>query len=225
MKKIIVTGAGGNLGKFTVDYFKSKGQQVTGIWSPGKRPAELLNEDFEVDLKNESATRFCIDQVIQKNNKVDVLLAIAGGFESGSLEECSLEEIKRMINLNFDTAWNVVQPVVQQMKKQSNGGRIILIGARPAFEPEQGRAMVAYALSKSLLNELAALVNASVANNKIICSVVVPGTIDTPANRAWAGEADTSSWVTLEELAKTFEFLIGADSSKLRNPVLRMYGD
>lgn len=224
-KHIVITGVSGNLGKAAASYFSSRGYSVTGIWSPGKRPVEKKEFDFEVDLTDETATAACIDQIIAKAGHIDALLSLAGGFEAGTIEETSLDAIRRMMKVNFETVWNTVRPVFSKMKSQSVPGRMVLVGARPAFEADRGKGAVAYALSKSALHELAALINASAAPQDIVCSVIVPGTIDTPQNRAWAGDMDISSWVTTEELVKGMEFLISAEAGKLREPILRFYGD
>jgi NAD(P)-dependent dehydrogenase (short-subunit alcohol dehydrogenase family) len=224
MKHIVITGIGGNLGKDVADYFLSAGHRVTGIWSPGKLPSEKKDSGFEADLRDETASAECISRIRSMYGPVDVLLALAGGFDAGTFEQTDLEKLKRMITLNFDTAWNVVRPVTAQMKKDGIPGRIVLTGARPAFEPDRAKSMVAYALSKSMLNELAAVINADAGSSGIVCSVIAPGTIDTPANRAWAGDSDTSSWVTPIEIARALDYLTGPDGNKLREPVLKLYG-
>lgn len=225
MATILVSGAGGNVGRAITAYFRKSGHHVVGIWSPGKRPAELTDLDVEVDLRDEKATAECIDQIILSKGKIDVLICLAGGFEAGTLGETSLSSIERMITINFNTAWNLCNPVVEQMKKYQTSGRIVLIGARPAFEPERGKFMVAYALSKSMVVELSKIINASVKPLNIVCAVIVPGTIDTPQNREYANGADTSGWVSLQELCESVGFLIGPASDKLKEPVLRLYGD
>jgi NAD(P)-dependent dehydrogenase (short-subunit alcohol dehydrogenase family) len=225
MKHIVITGIGGNLGKDLSAYFTTAGHRVTGIWSPGKLPADKKELGYEADLRDETDTADCIRRIRDTFGPIDVVIAVAGGFESGSLDETRLESIKKMIALNFDTAWNVVRPVLELMKKDSVRGRIVLISARAAFEPERAKGMVSYALSKSLLNDFAAIVNADSGSSGIVCSVIAPGTIDTPPNRAWAGDSDTSSWVTTVEIARSIEFLTGPDGDKLRAPVLKLYGD
>lgn len=225
MATIIVTGAGGNLGKAVTEHFRSLGHRVIGTWSPGKRPMELAHSDIEVDLRNEDQTADAINKVVLNHGRIDVLLALAGGFEAGTIEETSLEALKRMQALNFDTVWNVAKPVLTQMKKQTTPGRMVLIGARPAFESERAKNMVAYALSKAMITELSRIINASAKPHDVVCSLLVPGTIDTPQNRAFAGGADTSSWVTTDELCRSIEYLISTEAAKLREPILRLYGD
>ena len=56
-----------------------------------------------------------------------------------------------MYSLNFETAYFVARPVFLQMLKQSTGGRMVFIGARPALQPKDGKDMLAYGLSKSLI--------------------------------------------------------------------------
>jgi NAD(P)-dependent dehydrogenase (short-subunit alcohol dehydrogenase family) len=129
-----------------------------------------------------------------------------------------------MIALNFDTAYNCVHAVFPSMVKQG-GGRIVLVGARPALQAHAGKGMVAYALSKSLIFKLAELINADGKDKNVVCSVIVPSTIDTPANRKAMPDASFNDWVTPEQIANTVAFLVSDDGISLREPVLKLYGN
>jgi len=108
--------------------------------------------------------------------------------------------------------------------EQPEGGRIILIGARPALFANEGKNAVAYALSKSLVFKLAELLNAEGQSKKVITTVIVPGTIDTAANRNAMPEADFSQWVNPEAIAETMLFLCSENASAWREPIIKMFG-
>ena len=108
--------------------------------------------------------------------------------------------------------------------KQVSGGRIVLVGAKPALNANQGKDMIAYGLSKSLLFKLAEYLNAEGDANNVVTSVVIPGTIDTPQNRASMPDADFRNWVQPEVIAETMAFICSEDGMALRQPVFKVYG-
>jgi short-subunit dehydrogenase len=108
---------------------------------------------------------------------------------------------------------------------QNNYGRIVFIGSRPALKPADGRKMVSYALSKSLLFHLAEFINEDAKGKNITATVVVPSTLDTPANRKSMPNANPDNWVKTESLAEILEFVISEKGQPLREPVLKVYNN
>src|SRR5205085_8602015 len=86
-------------------------------------------------------------------------LLLVGGFAMGGIKDTSTADIKKQFSLNFETAFHIARPVYQQMTEQNNG-KIVFIGARPALKATDGKNMIAYALSKSLLFKFAEFINA-----------------------------------------------------------------
>jgi len=103
--------------------------------------------------------------------------------------------------------------VLRQMKLQQ-GGRIILVGSRPGRYPDAARTSVAYGFSKSLVFRLAEIVNLEGREKNIHAAVIVPSTIDTPANRKAMPKADFTKWNRPEDIAEKMEaILAGRDDS------------
>jgi NAD(P)-dependent dehydrogenase (short-subunit alcohol dehydrogenase family) len=111
------------------------------------------------------------------------------------------------------------------MIRQPTGGRIVLVGARPALQPRDGASNVAYGLSKSLVLRLAEILNAEGADHNVVTSVIIPSTIDTPDNRAAMPKADFTKWVRPEDIAATIAFILSQPAQMLREPVFKVYGD
>jgi NAD(P)-dependent dehydrogenase (short-subunit alcohol dehydrogenase family) len=227
-RNVIITGASGNLGKAAVLKFLTEGYRVIAITHPGKPldyPVTGEVIEIQVDLTHEQAVQEMIDKCVSKYEQLDAVLLLAGGFASGNITETDSDAIKEMMALNFETAYHVVRPVFAHMMKQETGGRILMIGARPALVPNDGKNMLAYALSKSLLFKLADFMNAEGSSHNVLTSVIVPSIIDTPTNREYNPTADFSAWVKPEEIAEVMAFLSSEKSRTLRDTVVKMYGN
>ncbi|CAN5170241.1 SDR family NAD(P)-dependent oxidoreductase [soil metagenome] len=227
-KTILITGAAGNLGKSVVGKFLKEGHRVVAIVSP-KATADLnLSGDLivlEGDLSQEKAAEDIIGKVIGDYTNIDALILLVGGYGPGSIVETDGAQLKKMYSLNFETAYFMARPAFIQMTKQKEGGRIVFIGARPALLAKDGKGSLAYALSKSLIFKLADFLNAEGASKNVLCSVVVPSTIDTPANRQAMPSADVSKWVTPEVIAEVISFATSDSSTNLRDSVYKVYGN
>jgi NAD(P)-dependent dehydrogenase (short-subunit alcohol dehydrogenase family) len=228
MKKLVfITGASGNLGKAAVEKFIAEGYKVVATVSPGKDLGfEVAGdvETVEADLTNEKNVEEVVQKTIDKHSSIDAALLLVGGFAAGGIKETDGASLKKMYALNFETAYYTSRPVFLQMLKQT-GGRIILVGARPALKAQDGKKFLAYALSKSLLFKLAEFLNAEGASKNVTTSVIVPSTIDTPINRQSMPSANFSDWVKPQEIAEVMAFITSANGSALRDSVFKIYGN
>lgn len=227
-KNILLTGASGNVGRFVVEKFIQEGHHVISIVAPGEKNVMGMqgNPDvYEADLTHEANTRELIKAITGKCGPLHGAIFLAGGYASGTLEETDEKLLKKMYAMNFETAFFPSQVILQHMLTQPRGGRMVFVGARPALNAAEGKNAVAYALSKSLLFTLANLINATGAAKNVLASVVVPSTIDTPANREAMPSADFTTWVSPGEIASIMSFLLSDAVTALRDPVFKMYGN
>lgn len=227
MKHIIITGATGNLGRATVDKLLGDGHHLILTAMPERTAVDFGSDSIEVhnlDLTDERAAQNFVDSVADKHGTIDAAILLVGGYAGGGIEETTGSQVRKMISLNFDTAFHVARPVFNRMVTQKDGGRILFIGARPALRPEDGHKNIAYGLSKSMLFKLAEMLNAAGGDRGVVSSVIVPSTIDTPANREAMPKADPGRWVKPEEIAETIAFLVSEKANSLREPVLKIYG-
>jgi NAD(P)-dependent dehydrogenase (short-subunit alcohol dehydrogenase family) len=226
MKNVIITGAAGNLGKATVDKFLKDGHRVIATVSPGKElgiKSDNLSV-FEVDLSNEANSARFVANVISEFKTIDAALMLVGVFSGGSILDSDGDALHKMFSLNFETAYYTTRAVFAQMMQQSTGGRIVFIGSRPSLFPDEGKKFLPYALSKSLLFKLAEFINAQGSENNVVASVIVPGVIDTPANRKSIG-GDRSKWVSPEEIANTMAFIVSDAARSMNEPVIKLFGN
>lgn len=228
MKTAIVTGASGNMGQAVVKKFLNEGYKVTGTIVPNDPvKIEIDSPYFEtavVNLMDEENTAEFVGSVIRKNGTIDAAILTVGGFAMGSLAETKTADIMKQYKLNFETAYNTARPVFGQMMKQ-NSGRIFIIGSRPGLDAKNGKGMIAYGLSKSLIFRLAELMNEEAKGKNIVTSVVVPSTIDTAQNRKSMPDADPSKWVKAEDIANIIYFYCTDEAAVLREPLIKLYNN
>jgi len=228
MKTVIITGANGNLGSAVTKEFLDKGYSVIAtVITEAMKNDFTPNEKLEVQVVNltsEEETNAFVQSVIQKYKTVDAAFLLVGGFAAGDIGSTKLEDVKKQVSLNFDTAFNVTKPLYNHML-QNNKGRIVFIGARPALSAAQGKGLVAYGLSKSLLFKLAEFLNEDAKGKNVTATVIVPSTLDTPLNRKSMPEVDPEIWVKPSALAEILEFVVNDKSSVLRETILKVYNN
>ena len=228
MKTVIITGGNGNLGTAVTKEFLNKNYRVVAtVSSENARSGFQVHPNLDimvVNLTNEKETHDFVQASIQKYGTIDSALLLVGGFAMGGLAETSGEDLRSQITLNFETAYNVTRPLFEHLTKNKRG-KIIFIGARPALNPVQGKGLIAYSLSKSLLFKLSEFLNEAAKGTNVTVSVVVPSTLDTPLNRKSMPEVNPENWVKPSEVAETLEFLISDTSNALRETVLKMYNN
>jgi len=227
-KTVIITGANGNLGSAVTKEFLDKGYKVVAtVITEAMKNDFAPRENLEVqvvNLTNEEETNSFVQTVIDKYKKIEAALLLVGGFAAGDIAATKLDDIKKQISLNFDTAYNITRPLYKHML-QNNTGKIVFIGARPALKAAQGKGLIAYALSKSLLFRLAEFLNADAKGKNITATVVTPSTLDTPLNRKSMPDVNPDIWVKPSALAEILEFVVSDKSSVLRETVLKVYNN
>ena len=228
MKTVIITGANGNLGVATVKKFLDEGYKVIAVDGKDDHLAFASNNaNFEfrsINLMNEKETTEFVQAMIAKYGKIDGAMMLVGGFAMGNIAATVGADIQKQFSLNFETAYFLTRPLLQHMQKNGSG-RLVYIGARPAINPAQGKGLIAYGLSKSLLFRLAEFINEENKGTNIAASVVIPSTIDTPINRKEMPDTDPSIWVKPEQLAGILEFINSDTGSTLRETVLKVYNN
>ncbi len=125
MKKVIlITGASSGMGKVFARDLAKEGHIVYGA----ARRVELLNElnNFNVktitlDVTNDESMQQCVNQIIEKEGRIDVLVNNAGYGSYGTVEEVSMEEAKRQFEVNVFGLARMTQLVLPAMRKQKSG--------------------------------------------------------------------------------------------------------
>ena len=155
----------------------------------------------------------------------DVAALIAGGWRGGKpLHEESTDEVWRaMIDSNLETVHRSLRALLPPMVARKRGS-IVVIGSRAAVDPASSAKAAAYAASKAGAVALAQAVAAEVREHGVRVNVVMPSTLDTPANRAAMPGADPTRWVSLPSAAGVVAFLLGDEARDISGAAVPIYG-
>jgi len=154
--------------------------------------------------------------------ELDVVVHTVGGFAGGSsIVDTDDATFQRMLDMNLNSAFYILRAAIPQLRK-SGSGRLIAIGSRAALEPGPG--VGAYSASKAAL---VSLVRTAALENKdsgMTANTILPGTIDTPANRKAMPQADFSKWVRPEAIASLIVWLCGEGGKEINGAAIPVYG-
>ena len=223
-KIALIAGANGGLGKSVTQAFLDAGATVVGV-SRNIRQADFNHPSFvaiAAELSSGNAAKKLVDQVAAKFGRIDVLAHLIGGFAGGrTVAETDDPTFESMLDVNLRSAFYVLRSVIPQMRR-AGSGRIIAIGSRAAEDP--GPSVGAYSASKAALVSLIRTVALENKDRGITANVILPGTIDTPANRKAMPDADTRTWVQPTSIASLIVWLASEAGKGVNGAVIPVYG-
>jgi NAD(P)-dependent dehydrogenase (short-subunit alcohol dehydrogenase family) len=211
MSRVLVTGASGAAGGGVVEAFLADGWQVAGTTrraAPDDAPAGVTW--IAMDLADEASARAGMAEAIKRLGGLDAVVCLAGGFRLTPIDEASWEDFSGLIDLDYRPT---VVTVLAALPHLSEGGSIVTIGAKAAQAP--GPRSTAYAAAKAGVIAFSASLAAELRPRGIRVNCVLPGTIDTPANRESMPNAKTANWVTPRQLGELLRYLASPQSSPL----------
>lgn len=213
----IVTGATGALGSAVTAHLVSLGWRLVVPYrdeSGWRALAERTSAadalvGIEGDLGDEAGARRFVEEAVARIGALDGVALVAGGWAGGSrFEEAPAAELDAMLKTNFITAVNVCRAALPHLLRAR--GSLVAVGSSAA--EKAGAGMAAYAVSKSALHTLVRVLALENRDRGVRFNAVLPGTIDTPANRAAMPAADRSAWTAPEDIARTIAFLLSPES-------------
>jgi NAD(P)-dependent dehydrogenase (short-subunit alcohol dehydrogenase family) len=223
-KIALVTGANGGLGTHVTKAILDAGFTVVGL-SPRIQQSDFDHPNFvalPASLNSLDAAKKAVASVIARNGKIDVLAHLVGGFTMGQTVAATDDATwQRMFDANLNSAFHILRAVIPEMRK-ARGGRIIAIASRQAAEPAP--TIGAYSASKAALVSLMKTVALENKDAGIAANVILPGTIDTPANRKDIPGADASTWVQPASVASLILWLAGDAGKDVTGAAIPVYG-
>lgn len=225
---VLITGAKGGLGTFVTNSFLESGARVFGV-SRSVADSDFPHSNFSAvaaELSDGDRARQVADAVMNKAGRIDGLVHLVGAFAGGrSVAETDDATLDQMLDLNLRSAFHVIRAVLPIMRAQGSG-RIVAIGSKAAVEPAAMAGV--YGASKAALVSLIRTVARENADAHVSANVVLPGTMDTPANRAADdaanGHADFSKWVQPCQVARLLVHLVSDQASQVSGAVIPIYG-
>ena len=221
---VLIAGAKGGLGTFVTNAFLAAGARVVGA-SRSIADSDFVHPNFSgvpAELGSAAQAQALVDAVLAKAGRIDAVVHLVGGFAGGkTVAETDEQTLDRMLDMNFRSAFHLIRAVLPSMH-QRRSGRILAIGSKAAVEPAPMAG--AYAASKAALVSLIRTVARENAAAGISANVVLPGTMDTPANRTADPKADFSKWVDPAQVAALLVHLASGAASQVNGAVIPVYG-
>jgi NAD(P)-dependent dehydrogenase (short-subunit alcohol dehydrogenase family) len=223
-KVVFITGANGGLGSRVTRAFLEQGARVIGA-SLGITAADFPQPNFEamaMDFNQLDEIKRGVAKIVERYGRLDVLVHLLGGFAGGpSIEETTDAMWEQMQNINLTSAFHVFRESIPHLRK-SVSGRLIAIGSLTAAQPHLNLgAYVTFKAALAMLVQTVALENAGAG---LTANVILPGTMDTPANRKAMPDADFSKWAKTEDVADLVLSLAGEQARHLTGLAIPIEG-
>lgn len=230
----VVAGGAGALGRAVVARLLADGERVCAPELDEERAQQLQAahpEAFEADRLR--TPRCDATDMEQLSSALEVLTAdwgplwlacsAVGGFAGGTAvaDHHDGGELERMLSLNTRSAFAVASAGLRAMGQA--GGRVVLVGAAPAFKPPAK--LSTYAMSKAAVHALTQTLAREVAGTGRTANAVAPTMIDTPDNRAAMPNADMSTWTPPEAIADVVAWLSSTRSWTVNGALVPVPGD
>ena len=216
---IVITGAAGGLGSAVCSVFQDAGVDIVAVDRTWKQPQSYRT--IAADLNSAEGAAAMIAEAMQ-HGPVDGLIHLVGGFAGGAtVAETDDKTWESMMDINVRVAFLTIRAALKPMLAAKHG-RIVAVGSRAAVEPSPN--IGAYAVSKAAVVALIKTLAAEVKDSGITANVILPSTIDTPANRAATPKADFSKWVAPQSIGKLLLWLASDAAADTSGAVIPIYG-
>ena len=233
-KVVLITGSSSGIGQSTAQLLA---QQGFTVFATSRKPQAVehvpIVEALPLDVRSEESVKACVDTVLARAGRLDVLVNNAGYVLAGAIEEVTIEEAKALFETNLFGTMRTVKAALPILRQQRSG-TIINISSLAGLVPGPPFCGI-YSASKFALEAYTEHLWREVKSFGIRVSLVEPGSIKTKltSNRQEAAErlGDYDPWRRraveamrrLEEkapepglVAKTVLSIIASESPKLR---------
>lgn len=220
----MVTGANGGLGAAVSQALLEAGATVVGV------SRRIQQSDFKhvgfiamaAEISTAEGAKNVVESIVTRFGTLDVVVHTVGGFAGGlSIVDTDPATFQRMLDLNLNSAFYLLRAAIPALRK-SGSGRLVAIGSRAALEP--GPNVGAYSASKAALLSLIRTAALENKDSGMTANTILPGTIDTPANRKAMPGADFSKWVRPGAIASLIVWLCGDGGKEITGAAIPVYG-
>ncbi|MEW6094744.1 MAG: SDR family oxidoreductase [Chloroflexota bacterium] len=181
-KIVLITGAGGGIGRATVSLFAEKGWRVIGVDRLPyceEFPADGLF--IQADISHPEAAEQIFSQARGFTPRLDALVNNAAVQVAKPLVETTVEEWDAVMASNLRSVFLFVK-LAHPLMKAAGGGAIVNVSSVHAVQTSAN--IAAYAASKGGLLALTRAMAIEFAPDNIRVNTVLPGAVDTPMLRA-----------------------------------------
>jgi len=196
----VVTGASRGIGKAIAIYLAKEGAEVIVNYSSSSENANKVVSEIhafggkayplQADISDENSVNEFIKTILEKNNKIDVLVNNAGITKDGLLMRMKTDDWQKVLDLNLSGVFYCTRAVSRQMLKQKKG-RIINITSVVGLMGNPGQAN--YSAAKAGVIGLTQSAAKEFASRGITVNAVAPGFISTDMTKDLNSESILSA--------------------------------
>ncbi len=206
----IITGASKGLGKEFAKFASKFGGTIGIIASSQKRLKDVAEDlkncnviTYTCDFTDSDAVDALTHELRDDFKQIDVLINNVGAFEMGTLDEIDIEQVNRMLAINFKAAFSITQNFLTVFKSQKSG-TIINIGSIVTEQPRKDTS--AYTISKFALHGYTKLITEELKDFGVKVTEIIPGSINTSS---WDGiEAPKEEFVQSKDIVDAIEMIL-----------------
>jgi NAD(P)-dependent dehydrogenase (short-subunit alcohol dehydrogenase family) len=122
---VLITGASSGFGRLTAQLLACHNYRVFGTSRRARAGASAgIFEMLPLDVRSDESARACVEMVLERAGRIDVLINNAGHGLSGAAEEATIAEAQALFETNFFGTVRMVNAVLPHMRQQQRG-RII----------------------------------------------------------------------------------------------------
>ena len=183
-KVAVVTGASSGIGKATASLLAKNGATVVAV---GRNEKELLalSEGLKAkkgsvkihlaDVNEFSQIERMVSETVQNFGQIDILVNSAGVIKTGSIENTTMDDWDKMMNLNVRSVFNLIQKCLQHL--EATKGNIVNVSSVAGTRSFPG--ILAYCVSKAAIDQLTRCTALELAPKGVRVNAVNPGVVIT----------------------------------------------
>lgn len=210
-RTIVITGGSDGLGKAIAKRLNVENNVIIiskDEESLVKTSEEINCEYYFCDVTNYKQVNDTINSIIEKYNKIDILINNAGVWLAGDLTETDYEKISNCIDVNTKGPIYMTKAVLPNMYNNKEG-LIINVCSQASFDSDDFSTV--YNASKWAMRGFNRSIQKDVSKKGVKVTGFYPGFMQTDIFKKAGNDYDTSTGLEVEKVAKAIEFIVNCD--------------
>ena len=186
MKKVLITGASGGIGRSIALAVSEAGYEVTAHYNSGKEAALSLEKEIlkkggaielvQFDVSNREDCREKLEKWTSLNGSFWGIINNAGIAADNAFPALSGDELDTVLRTNLDSFYNVIHPLIMPICRKKQG-RIITVSSVSGVMGNRGQ--VNYSAAKAGIIGATKALAVELASRSITVNCIAPGIIET----------------------------------------------
>ncbi len=200
-KVVIVTGGSSGIGRASALLFAKNGAKVVAVGRNEKSLSSLRDEANGIsgkiktqlaDICETTQVERIVNDTFENFGQIDILINAAGIIMNGSIDNTSLNDWDKMMNINIRSLFYLMSRCVPYLEKtQGNIVNVSSVAGTRAFPN-----VLAYCVSKAAVDQLTRCSALELASKNIRVNAVNPGVVVTKLHkRSGMAEADYETFL------------------------------